>query len=65
MQPQGEQYGVCPYFLARRMIAHASIVVYAYPYLLDQRIAEKVAQDLGRETVIVFDEAHNIGMPRF
>jgi Rad3-related DNA helicase len=61
---QGEERGLCPYFMARRMLAQANIVVYAYQYLLDQRIARVVSQELGRDSVIVFDEAHNIGVRR-
>lgn len=41
-------------------IVHAQIVVYSYHYLLDPKIAEVVSKEIPRESVIVFDEAHNI-----
>ena len=50
----------CPYFLARRMISLANVVVYSYHYLLDPKVADVVARDLTRNTIVVFDEAHNI-----
>lgn len=50
----------CPYFMVRQAIISAQIVVYSYHYLLDPKIAEVVSKELTRESVIVFDEAHNI-----
>lgn len=35
-------------------------MVYSYHYLLDPKIAEVVSKELQKETVVVFDEAHNI-----
>ncbi|XP_066250346.1 general transcription and DNA repair factor IIH helicase subunit XPD [Euwallacea similis] len=59
-----KQYGRdrnwCPYFLSRFAIMHANIVVYSYHYLLDPKIADVVSKELARESVIIFDEAHNI-----
>jgi DNA excision repair protein ERCC-2 len=52
--------GVCPYFMARHAISQANLVVYSYHYLLDPKIAEIVSKDLPKNSVIVFDEAHNI-----
>ncbi len=52
--------GICPYFFARHALAQASFVVYSYHYLLDPKIAEQVSKDLPRNSVVVFDEAHNI-----
>lgn len=34
--------------------------MYSYHYLLDPKIAEVVSKELARESVIIFDEAHNI-----
>ena len=56
----GEQKGVCPYFLARHMLGHANIVVYNYQYLLDPKISSVISKELIEESVVVFDEAHNI-----
>lgn len=59
-----KQYGRdrnwCPYFLARFAIMHANIVVYSYHYLLDPKIADVVSKELAKESVVIFDEAHNI-----
>lgn len=43
-------------------ILHANIVVYSYHYLLDPKIADVVSKELAKKSVVVFDEAHNIGM---
>ena len=41
---------------------HANVVVYSYYYLLDPKIADLVSKELAKNSVVVFDEAHNIGM---
>jgi len=46
--------------LARWAIGQANIVVYSYHYLLDPKIADVVSKELARNSVVVFDEAHNI-----
>ncbi len=56
----GRRYGWCPYFLARRAIEYANIVVYSYSYMLDPKIASLVSKSLSRDCIVVFDEAHNI-----
>lgn len=43
-------------------ILHANIVVYSYHYLLDPKIADLVSKELAKKSVVVFDEAHNIGV---
>uniref|UniRef100_A0A8C9Z0Q2 General transcription and DNA repair factor IIH helicase subunit XPD n=1 Tax=Sander lucioperca TaxID=283035 RepID=A0A8C9Z0Q2_SANLU len=52
----GRRKGWCPYYL----ILHANIVVYSYHYLLDPKIADLVSKELAKNSVVVFDEAHNI-----
>merc|ERR1719242_823301 len=56
----GTNKGFCPYFLARWAIGQANIVVYSYHYLLNPKIADVVSKELARNSVVVFDEAHNI-----
>jgi DNA excision repair protein ERCC-2 len=56
----GARVGWCPYFLARQTVPFARIVVYSYQYLLDPRVSRVVSSDFGNDTIIVFDEAHNI-----
>ncbi|XP_004290662.1 PREDICTED: DNA repair helicase UVH6 [Fragaria vesca subsp. vesca] len=50
----------CPYFLARRMVEAANVVVYSYQYLLDPKVAGIISKEMQKESVVVFDEAHNI-----
>lgn len=54
----------CPVFSRLSLfpqILHANIVVYSYHYLLDPKIADLVSKELAKKSVVVFDEAHNIG----
>ncbi|TPX36511.1 hypothetical protein SmJEL517_g01355 [Synchytrium microbalum] len=52
--------GYCPYFLARRMIPFANVIIYSYHYLLDPKVAELVSKEMPKDAIVVFDEAHNI-----
>ncbi|KAL2925475.1 General transcription and DNA repair factor IIH helicase subunit XPD [Bienertia sinuspersici] len=56
----GKKKGWCPYFLARHMVQFANVVVYSYQYLLDPKVAGIISKEMQRESVVVFDEAHNI-----
>lgn len=56
----GKEKGWCPYFLARYMVRSANVVVYSYQYLLDPKVAGIISKEMQRESVVVFDEAHNI-----
>jgi DNA excision repair protein ERCC-2 len=56
----GQQRGWCPYFLARQAISYARVVVYSYQYMLDPKIASQISKELEANSIIVFDEAHNI-----
>ena len=56
----GRKHGLCPYFTARYAITYANVVIYSYYYLLDPKIADLVSRELPRQSVVVFDEAHNI-----
>lgn len=51
---------VSPVFISCQIL-HANIVVYSYHYLLDPKIADLVSKELAKNSVVVFDEAHNIG----
>lgn len=37
-----------------------NIIIYSYHYLLDPKIAERVSNELSRDSIVVFDEAYNI-----
>lgn len=52
--------GTCPYFTVRRMISFCNVIIYSYHYLLDPKIAERVSKELSKDSIIIFDEAHNI-----
>jgi hypothetical protein len=58
LKEYGEENGYCPYFTARYSISHANVVVYSYHYLLDPKIAELVSKEMGKDSVVVFDEAY-------
>lgn len=49
------------YNISFHQITHANIIVYSYHYLLDPKIADLVSKELAKNSVVVFDEAHNIG----
>lgn len=55
-----KQSHLCPYFLARKLIPQANVVIFSYHYLLDPKVASIVSKEFGKECVVVFDEAHNI-----
>jgi DNA excision repair protein ERCC-2 len=56
----GKARGWCPYYLTRQAINHANVLVYNYQYMLDPKVAKMVSKELESESIIVFDEAHNI-----
>lgn len=56
----GREAGLCPYFLARKCLARADVIIYSYYYLLDPKVASLVSRELPRDAIVVFDEAHNI-----
>jgi DNA excision repair protein ERCC-2 len=56
----GRKHNWCPYFLARHMISYANVIVYNYQYMLDPKVSSLVSKELEAESIVVFDEAHNI-----
>lgn len=60
LQKWGSERGWCPYYLTRRAINHANILVFNYQYMLDPKVAKMVSKELESESICVFDEAHNI-----
>ncbi len=55
-----EEEKQCPYFTVRRMLQYCNIIIYSYHYLLDPKIAERVSKELSKDSIVIFDEAHNI-----
>ena len=60
LKKYGQDNKLCPYFLTRRLLPKANIIIYSYHYLLDPKVAEMVSKELSKDSVVVFDEAHNI-----
>jgi DNA excision repair protein ERCC-2 len=60
LQKWGKSRGWCPYYLTRQAINHANILVFNYQYVLDPKVAKMVSKELEAESIVVFDEAHNI-----
>jgi DNA excision repair protein ERCC-2 len=58
----GTKQGWCPYFLSRHSINHADIVVFSYQYVIDPKITELISKEFKSNCILVFDEAHNIGI---
>ncbi|KZV64933.1 DNA repair helicase [Peniophora sp. CONT] len=60
----GRDHGTCPYFTVRRMaspqLPFVDVVIYSFHYLLDPKVAEQVSKDMSKDSIVVFDEAHNI-----
>lgn len=56
----GAEKGWCPYFMTRHLLNHANILVYNYQYMLDPKVSNLISRDLEAESIVVFDEAHNI-----
>ncbi|VVT50461.1 uncharacterized protein SAPINGB_P002771 [Magnusiomyces paraingens] len=55
-----ESIKTCPYFTVRRMMPYCNIIIYSYHYLLDPKIADRVSKELSKDSIVIFDEAHNI-----
>lgn len=56
----GREKKWCAYYTARHSLSHANVIVYNYQYLLDPKIAGLISKSLAKESIVVFDEAHNI-----
>ncbi|KAG0053043.1 DNA-dependent ATPase of the nucleotide excision repair factor 4 complex [Gryganskiella cystojenkinii] len=56
----GKAKKICPYYTARRMMGYANVIIYSYHYMLDPKIADLISKELDKESIVVFDEAHNI-----
>lgn len=41
-------------------LPHCDVVIYSFHYLLDPKIADQVSKEMSKDSIVVFDEAHNI-----
>jgi len=60
MQELGKKNNWCPYFVTRHVLSFANVVVYNYQYMLDPKVSTMVSKEITRDSIVVFDEAHNI-----
>ena len=51
---------ICPYFLSRLGLMNANVIIYSYSYLLDPKISTLISNEISKDSIVVFDEAHNI-----
>jgi len=58
----GRVRGPCPFYLSREMAATANIIFMPYNYLVDPKIRGGL-QTQWQNSVLIFDEAHNIEVP--
>ena len=56
----GKEKGWCPYFFSRNLLNFANVIIYSYQYMLNPKIYDLVSKHFKDNTVVVFDEAHNI-----
>jgi Rad3-related DNA helicase len=54
-------YCCCQYQFNNVKLRQANVIIYNYHYLLDPKVAEMISRDLSKDSIVVFDEAHNIG----
>jgi len=59
------EYYMCPYFVTRQMIKSSNLILAPYNYVLDEQIRGQIGIVLDNESdtrnsIIVFDEGHNI-----
>lgn len=46
---------------ALMQLPFVDVVIYSFHYLLDPKVADQVSKELSKDSIVVFDEAHNIG----
>ncbi|KEG11322.1 putative TFIIH basal transcription factor complex helicase subunit [Trypanosoma grayi] len=56
----GEAHQLCPYYLARKALSVADIVVHSFLYIVDPVVAEVTKEYLNENTIVVMDEGHNV-----
>ena len=60
LRKYGTEKVQCPYYTAREGLKVADIIVFNYLYLIDPQISPNFLKTLSKDTIVVFDEAHNI-----
>lgn len=44
-----------------KQLPYLDVLIFSFHYVLDPKVAENVSAELSKESIVVFDEAHNIG----
>ena len=52
--------GICPYYLSRRLVREANVIMGSFAYALDPGASEILFKAIPKSAIVVFDEAHNI-----
>lgn len=52
----------CPYYVSRDLHKKADIIFAPYNYLIDKKRRESLTGISWNETILIFDEAHNVVM---
>ncbi|KAJ1806992.1 TFIIH/NER complex ATP-dependent 5'-3' DNA helicase subunit, partial [Coemansia sp. RSA 2599] len=47
----GRANGLCPYYLSRRVIPFADVIIYSFHYMLDPKVAELVSKEFERDSI--------------
>ncbi|ESL05332.1 DNA repair helicase, TFIIH complex, XPD subunit [Trypanosoma rangeli SC58] len=56
----GETHQLCPYYLVRKALRVADIVVHSFLYIVDPIVAEVTKEYFNENTIVVMDEGHNV-----
>lgn len=52
----------CVKLTVKPQMPFVDIIIYSFHYLLDPKVAQQVSKEMSKDAIVVFDEAHNIGM---
>ena len=58
-------FATCASLTSALQLPFVDVVIYSFHYLLDPKVAEQVSKDMSKDSIVVFDEAHNIGEAHF
>eukprot|EP00873_Tetraselmis_striata_P036147 jgi/Tetstr1/456411/TSEL_043145.t1 len=56
----GQSGGPCPYYLSKEMATNAELIFVPYNYLIDGRTRRSLGSIDWRNSIVIFDEAHNV-----
>lgn len=56
----GPPHGYC--LFSQPQMPFVDVIIYSFHYLLDPKVAEQVSKEMSKDAIVVFDEAHNIGV---